>query len=141
MISKLVRESIYEGENPYFKGPSRERIEKAIVGMSLEEKFFKGLLNNVVWLVERCIDEGYDSKEFLNFAFQFSSEHNYLNMLRLILKKTDIDPSQDDNSAIRIVSRFKNKDILKELINNPIVNKKLADKEKRIVKTQILDES
>ena len=39
---------IPEDENPYFNGPSRERIEKAIVGMSLEERFKKVIENNVL---------------------------------------------------------------------------------------------
>jgi len=78
---RLVRESIYEDENPYFKGPSREQIEKAIVGMSLEERFKKAIENNVPWLITDCINNGFDPSWSDNWGLHYTINKNIKELL------------------------------------------------------------
>jgi len=119
---RLVRESIYEGENPYFKGPSRERIEKAIVGMSLEERFDKAIENNVLWLVKQCLDDGVDPTVNHNEAIQLAAGYGHTETVRLLLSDKRVDPSVNHNWAIRCAADNGHTEIVRLLLSDKRVD-------------------
>jgi hypothetical protein len=75
-MSKLLKETLYEEEFKYFKGPSEEKIRKKIEGLSLEEKFRQAVDNNVPWLVKECIDKGIDLLKTSDQDYYYDSYSN-----------------------------------------------------------------
>jgi len=112
---KFIKESLYEDENPYFKGPSRERIEKATVNMSLEERFEKAIENNVLWLLEECIKKGAD----LFHGLWVASENDNSEITKIILDKIlDYDGPINYNLISEVFNRaviYDNIDLIKIL--------------------------
>ena len=64
-MMKLVRESLFEEEEfKWIKGPTpeqvRARLEPKLNGMTLGKKFYFAVKNGLVWLLQECINAGYD---------------------------------------------------------------------------------
>ena len=106
--------------NPYFKGPSRERIEKAIVGMSLEERFDKAIENNVLWLVKQCLNDGVGPTVDDNTAIIRACQYGFVDIVKLLLYDSRI--LLDDDRAITYAlfhaSKYGNIEIIKEFLKH-----------------------
>jgi hypothetical protein len=82
--------NINNGNLVFFKGPSRERIEKAIVGMPLEEKFMKAIENNILWLVKQCLDEEVDIKNINSYVIRYLCKKNHLKIVEILYNEPRI---------------------------------------------------
>jgi len=121
----LVRESIYLKDTTYFKGPSRDRIEKFVVGLSLEEKFQVAIKNSCIWLVKQCLDDGVDPSDYDNWAIWMAAKCGHLEIVRFLLADSRVDPSDYDNRAILWAMNNDHIDVVKELLKNKRVRDKL----------------
>ena len=130
---KLVREHIFEEEEykpKWIKGPTHEqvkaRLEPKLKGMTLREKFDLSFENGVTWLIQECIDAGYDPSADDNWAIRLASYSGHLEVVKELLKDKRVDPSADDNWAISWASYSGHLEVVKELLKDKKVRKNLS---------------
>jgi len=121
----IVKESLYEHKNTYFKGPSKERILDSIKNLSLEKKFELALENDAYWLIEQCLDNGVDPSLFNNRAIRFASYDGKYDLCLRLLKDPRVDPSALGNEAIWWAYEHNHSNVLKELLKDTRVKNKL----------------
>jgi hypothetical protein len=124
---KLVKEYINEAEEfKYIKPKSIEQIKKALEGKSLKEKFVLSIENNIPWLLQDCIDKGIDTSQsdyknhrVKNWAIAASTFDNYTEIIKLLLKDKNVDPSMiGENIPLTNAIRNKNDEIIKLLLKD-----------------------
>ena len=118
-------------EFKWIKGPTSEqvraRLEPKLKGMTLEEKFSLAVKNDVIWLFQECIDAGYDPSVWNNWAIRYTSSHGRLEVVKVLLADTRVDPSVYDNLAIEW-SYYGHPEVVKALLANKRVRDKLSPK-------------
>ena len=131
---KLVRESLFEEEEykpKWIKGPTKEkvraRLEPKLKGMTLEEKFKLAVINGVAWLVQECIDAGYDPSAYINWAIRSASCNGHLEVVKALLADKRVDPSARDNWAMRFASYYGHLEVVKVLLADKRVDPSASD--------------
>ena len=131
---KIVRETLFEEEDykpKWIKGPTQEqvraRLEANLSGKTLKERFNLAVRNGVVWLLQECIDAGYDPSVWNNWAIRYTSSHGRLEVVKVLLADTRVDPSVYDNLAIEW-SYYGHPEVVKALLANKRVRDKLSPK-------------
>ena len=120
---KIVRESLFEEEEfKWIKGPTQEqvraRLEPKLKGMTLKEKFDLAVNKGLVWLLQECIDAGYDPSSINNWAIKFASEYGYTEIVKLFLSDRRVDPSCENNYPCTIACHNGYIEIVKLLIQD-----------------------
>jgi hypothetical protein len=129
-------EQLFENEElQYFKGPSREKIEKRLESLTLKEKFEVAMVNNIDWLVEDCLKQGINPSIFDNAAIWWASNEGKLEIVKLLLKDPIVDPTIGNNVNINNnfplygALHYKHFDIVRELLKDKRVRDKLLPRE------------
>ena len=132
---KLVRETLFEEEEyepKWIKGPTQEqvraRLEPKLKGMTIREKFDLAVNNSVAWLLQECIDAGFDPSCGSNWAIRYASEYGHLEVVKVLLADERVDPSVYDNLAIKWADAHGHLEIVKELLKDKRVREKLTSK-------------
>ena len=114
----------------WLKGPTQEqvraRLEPKLKGMTIKERFYLAVKNGVVWLVQECIDAGYDPSAYDNWTIRSASSHGHLEVVKALLGDKRVDPSVHDNWAIMRASYNGHLEVVKELLKNKKVRNKLS---------------
>jgi hypothetical protein len=134
LIAKLVNDILNEEEFRYFKGPSREKILIALKGKTLKEKFRLAIQNNIIWLVEDCIDKGIDPTFSDNWPIRFAAHENNVELLKLLIKDKRTDPSDLGNIAIQWAFFNVSVDTIKFLLKDKRVRDKIDPNDYRFKK-------
>jgi hypothetical protein len=92
MRAKLFKEILNEEEFTWFKGPSKEKILKAVEGKTLKEKFKLAVRNNIKWLAKECVEQGVLEDEYLTNKFIASLEYDIPKLTKFCLSE-GIDPN------------------------------------------------
>jgi hypothetical protein len=131
-------EGLNEEEFKYFKGPSREKIEKRLERLSLKQKFIEGIKNRLDWLVKDCIDKGIDPSTTLhpnasskdNWAIWQACFNNDIKTFNILINDERVNPSVEDNVCLWWANNLKNKEMIKKLLKDSRVLGKLSSEEK-----------
>ena len=131
---KIVREHIFEEEDykpKWIKGPTQEqvraRLEANLSGKTLKERFNLAVRNGVVWLLQECIDAGYDPSAYENWAIRLAADHGHPEVVKVLLADPRVDPSAGDNYAIRLASENGHLDVVKALLADKRVDPSAGD--------------
>lgn len=73
--------------------------------------------------LEKYLKQGGDPTHDNNYAIRFASNNNEIEVVKLLLKDSRVDPCASDNQAFRRAYRYKHYDIVKLLLDVPEVIK------------------
>ena len=131
---KIVRETLFEEEDykpKWIKGPTQEqvraRLEANLSGKTLKERFNLAVRNGVVWLLQECIDAGYDPSAYENWAIRLAADHGHPEVVKVLLADPRVDPSAANNFAIRSASQNGHLEVVKALLADKRVNPSVHD--------------
>jgi ankyrin repeat protein len=148
----------------YFKGKSNEKILKALDKLSLEDKFLKALEYDLLWLVEKCIEDGFNPSKniksikpiemaahkgrseivelLLNrkdvvpteWTFIWVSKYCDTHAVKMFLNDKRVNPSDNDNQAIISAYNNNKKETIKLLLKDERVKSSLSESQKEYLK-------
>ena len=96
----------------YIKSKSKEKILKSLENLTPEDKFKKSIENNVIWLYELCLSDGFDPSFDDNWALRYSSFNKNYKLFELLMSDERTDLNCDDGIILSWAKLNKNKRLL-----------------------------